>query len=68
MKMFSDCIGECCVCQNDDGCLARTGEDCFWGASKEQIINRLNKGEYPEYREYMIRYLKNMFGYTYGEA
>lgn len=54
MKMFSDCSGECCVCACGNGCLAGHGDDDFSPASSQQIIERLNNGEYPNYRQTMI--------------
>ena len=54
MKMFSDCSGECCVCVCGDFCLAGHGDDDYWPASDEKIIKRLDKGQYPDYREMMI--------------
>lgn len=65
MKMFSDCSGECCVCACSGGCLAGHGDDDFTPTSKEEIIRRLNDGEYPSYRDYMIDYLMENFGFHY---
>lgn len=66
MKMFSDCSGECCVCANGNGCLAGHGDDDFRPASSQQIIGRLNNGEYPNYRQTMIAELAKR-GIVYGE-
>lgn len=49
MKMFSDCSGECCVC-GGGWCMAGHGDDDFYPASKEEIIDRLRAGEYPAYK------------------
>lgn len=65
MKMFSDCSGECCVCACGGFCLAGHGDDDYWPASKEQIIDRLTKGQYPDYTQYMIDHLKSQHGYVY---
>ncbi len=54
MKMFSDCSGECCICACGNCCLAGHGDDDFCPASSQQIIERLNNGEYPNYRDTMI--------------
>lgn len=55
MKFFSDCSGECCVCGcGSGGCLAGHGDDDFYPATNEQILERLRKGEYPSYRQTMI--------------
>jgi hypothetical protein len=54
MKMFSDCSGECCVCACGNGCLAGHGDDDFFPASNQQIIERLNNGKYTNYRQTMI--------------
>lgn len=65
--MFSKCSGECCVCMFDIGCVAGSGDDYFTPASKEQIIERLNKGKYPHYYDYMTSYLKIVFEFEYKE-
>lgn len=65
MKFFTDCSGECCVCACGDFCLAGHGDDDFTPASKEQVIRRLDKGDYPRYRQMMIDYLKK-FGIDYS--
>lgn len=60
------CSGECCVCYcGGSGCIAGRGDDYFMPASKEQIIDNLDKGKYPSYVEYMIEHLKTVFGYVY---
>lgn len=68
MKFFSDCSGECCVCRCGRGCIAGHGDDYFSPATKEVIIERLRTGQYPDFRQYMIDYLKNTFGYDYIEG
>jgi len=65
MKMFSDCTGECCVCMCAGCCLAGHGDDDYSLASKNQIIKRLDNGEYPDYRKLMIDTLKNKYNYDY---
>ena len=64
MKLFSDCSGECCVCSSGGFCLAGHGDDDFSPASKEKIIERLDKAEYPRDKDYMIQYLAKL-GYHY---
>lgn len=66
MKMFSDCSGECCVCACGGGCLAGHGDDDFWPASSEVIIERLNTGKYASYRDVMIGELRKR-GIIYAE-
>ena len=59
MDMFTNCSGECCICAGGSGiCLAGHGDDDYWPASDEQIIERLNEGRYPEYRDMMIDELR----------
>lgn len=59
MNFFSDCSGKCCVCRfGDGGCLAGHGDDEFSPATKEQLVQRLEKGEYPNYRDLIIAKLK----------
>ena len=67
MKMFTDCSGECCVCANGIGCLAGHGEDCFYPASKERIIENLRDNKYPTYRQYMKDYLLHRHGVKFIE-
>lgn len=65
MKMFSNCSGECCVCANHRCCVAGHGDDDFFPASKEQIIENLDMGLYPRYIDYMVKYLADKFNYDY---
>ena len=65
MKMFTNCSGECCVCACGDFCLAGHGDDNYCLATKEQIISRLDKGEYKSYTNIMIDTLRNVYGYDY---
>lgn len=65
MMLGSACSGECCLCACGRGCIAGHGDDYFSPASKEQIIDRLNKGEYPGYTEVMKKYLRDCYGYYY---
>lgn len=65
MKMFSDCSGECCICDCGGFCLAGHGDDDFCLASKEKIIENLDKGKYPTYTEYMKSALKQHYNYDY---
>lgn len=67
MKMFSDCSGECCVCACGGGCLAGHGDDDFYPATKEQVIDRLDKAQYKDYKDYMIGYLAGL-GFHYDVA
>lgn len=67
MKMFSDCSGKCCLCACGEGCLAGHGDDDFCPASKEQIIERLDKGQYKSYTQIMKDHLKYQFGYDYDK-
>ena len=67
MKMFTDCSGECCICVCGDACLAGHGDDYYSLASKEQIIQRLDRGQYPSYTDIMLETLKNIYGHKYEE-
>ena len=54
MKLFSDCM-DCCICRaGDGGCLAGIGDDDFYPATTEQIIERLRAGEYSHDKDKMI--------------
>lgn len=68
MKIGSDCSGECCVCWcGDKGCIAGHGDDDYMPATKEQVIDRLDSGRYPRYREEMKEYLYRCFSFIYKE-
>lgn len=66
MKMFSNCSGECCVCAHNWCCIAGHGDDDFSPASKERIIENLDKDFYPSYTNYMIKYLADKYNYIYN--
>lgn len=60
MSMFTDCSGQCCVCKiSGRGCIAGHGDDYFTPASREEIQRRIDDNEYPQWTEYMIKYLQN---------
>lgn len=65
MKMFSDCSGECCICACGDFCLAGHGDDDYCLATKEQLISRLDKGQYTSHTNIMINTLKTVYNYDY---
>ena len=65
MKMFSVCSGECCVCAYSGCCYAGHGDDDFYLASKEKIIKNLDNGEFSSYTDYMIKTLRDVYGYEY---
>jgi hypothetical protein len=58
MKMFSECLGKCCICASEGGCLAGHGDNDFSPATNEQIIKRLDKGEFLNDRDRMIKDLE----------
>lgn len=47
------------------GCLAGHGDDYFSPAREEVIIERLDEGKYPSWRDYMIGYLRKVYGVDY---
>lgn len=55
---FTHCSGECCVCGCASLCLAGNGDDDFFPAETDEIIERLDKEMYPKYRNYMIEELR----------
>lgn len=65
MGLFVNCSGECCVCGAGSGCLAGNGDDDYFPATKEQVIKRLDKGQYSSYTDTMKNYLKTRYGYDY---
>ena len=67
MKWFTDCSGECCICACGDFCLAGHGDDDYSLASKKQIIERLDKGQYSSHTKTMINTLENIYGYKYNK-
>lgn len=64
MKMFSDCSGPCCLCIWSEGCLAGHGDDDFYPATNEQLIEKLHNR--PYYRDTIIAEL-NRRGVNYNE-
>ena len=60
---------DCCICAWAEGCLF-TMRECIYEcreATKEQVIKRLNKGEYKNYRDAMKEYLLDKFGIVYND-
>lgn len=56
----------CAICGNGSGgCLTTMREDCFCLASERQLVERLNKNEYPEKRLLMISVLKVEYNHEY---
>lgn len=71
MKFFSECSGECCVCKlslKDSRCIAGHGDNDYIKASKEQVINQIDKNMYKNQREIMIEYLKKEYCYNYHKG
>ena len=67
MKLFSSCVGNCCICACGNFCIAGIGDDDYIPASKYDVIDRLNSGLYKNYKDKMIQYLKDEYGYDYNE-
>ena len=66
MRTFSDCQKRCCICCREKlGCLAEFGVDDYAPAIKEQLIDRLDRGEYPDCTYIMIEALKDWYNYDY---
>lgn len=64
MEMFSNCSGPCCLCNCLGVCLAGHGDDDFYPATDEQLLERLYKK--PHYRDEIIEELKHR-GVRYNE-
>ena len=64
MKLMSDC-SNCCICSAGGACLAGIGDDDYFPATKEQVIERLDNHKYYLHRDEMIQYLKERFDYDY---
>lgn len=57
---------ECAICgSGDGGCLATMREDLFSLASERQLVERLNEGKYPDYKQLMIDTLKRSYNHEY---
>lgn len=57
---------ECAICSSGDGgCLATMREDLFSLASERQLVERLNEGKYPDYKQLMIDTLKRIYNHEY---
>lgn len=61
------CNGECCVCYFGSDCIAGHGDDFYAEATKNQIIKRLDEGKFPNYTDYMKKYLKSVYDYDYDK-
>lgn len=58
----------CAICgSGDGGCLAAMHEDLFSLASERQLVERLNEGKYPNYKQLMIDTLKKIYNHEYTE-
>ena len=66
MKFFTDCSGPCCLCALDF-CLAGHGDDDYIPASKEQIVERLEKGQFSSQRKTMADYLLERYGVQFDK-
>ena len=56
----------CAICgSGDGGCLATMREDFFFLASERQLVERLNEGKYPNYKQLMIDTLKRSYNHEY---
>ena len=58
---------DCEICALAGGCLAGMRDDDFVLASKEQIIERLDKNEYERYRKKMKETLIKEYLYNYDD-
>lgn len=58
---------ECAICGAGNGCVAAMNDDYFFPATKEDLVERLDTGKYPAYRDLMIKTLKDRFGFEYGK-
>lgn len=67
MKMFTNCSGVCCLCSCGSYCLAGHGDDHYYPATKDQLIKRLNNGEYPYFTNTMKKYLLDVYDYDYDK-
>ena len=64
---FSLCCAKCATCSCSGHCYAGHGDDEYSPASLEEMIERLDKGEYASERDKMIQYVKDNFDYDYEE-
>ena len=51
MKMFSGCSGECILCSCHGCCLAGHGDDDFYPATDEQLLQRLDELNNKQYTD-----------------
>ena len=67
MGLFSICH-DCWICSLFDHCYAGNGDDDYYPASKEQVLDRLSryKDHFNEReRQQMVDFLKNEYGIKY---
>lgn len=56
---------ECAICRHIGYCVAAMNDDYYYPATKEQVIERLDKGMFKSYRSLMKSYLCSKFNYQY---
>lgn len=59
MNLFPNCFNKCNICGAYGMCLAGNGDDDYYPATKEQIVDRLKKGSFSSYeKDIMKKYLE----------
>lgn len=59
----------CCICLYGNECMPHWNlSNKYTYAPRAQVIQRLIEGQYSSYRNDMIQYLKNMYGYEFIES
>ena len=70
MSLFSIC-NDCWICSLFDGhCYVGNGDDNYYPASKEQVLDRLSKykGHFNEReRQQMVNFLRDKYGVDWSE-
>ena len=65
-EKFKCLENKCCICAySDSQCFNIYDKDYYCKATKKQVIKRLDDNKWPNYREYMINYLKEEYDYDY---
>lgn len=55
----------CSICRRGETCPGESNYGCFKKASKEQLIDRVDSGNFKDSRELMVDTLKCNFGIKY---
>lgn len=56
---------QCCHCEHGGNCRACGVDEIYLTASRNELIDRLNKNKYPDHRDAIKERLLDTYGYDY---